>query len=164
MHGETFFARHASADEETMKFRHRDDQAGVSQRHPQFCQPDVLTRLPDREDVRRSLLDPARTQVTALRLGGKGARVAPTRMPTIAVEGATPNRAAAARQLNPLSIAAKRRERDSSKAGDPSTPASFTSKVHESQNAAAGNPCRFIPIGIRSSATARSTRTTAPPS
>jgi hypothetical protein len=35
----------------------------------------------------------------------------------IAVEGATPNRAAAARQLNPLSIAAKSRERKSIESG-----------------------------------------------
>jgi hypothetical protein len=64
--------------------------------------------------LRRSLLNPTRTHVTALRFGGKGARVAPKR---IAVEGATPNRAAAARQLNPLSIAAKSRERKSIESG-----------------------------------------------
>jgi len=37
-----------------------------------------------------------------------------------------------------------------SKAGDRSMPASFTSTDYDSQNAIVGNPCRFIPVEIRS--------------
>jgi len=61
----------------------------------------------------------------------------------IAVEAATPNRAAA-RQLNSLSIAAKSRERNQSKAGPPSMPASFISKDYGSQP----NCRKSLPIHI----------------
>ena len=79
--GHTFFASHAPAREEAVKSGDGDDQACLGQRQAQLIERDVLARLPKSEDVRSSLLDPARPHVTALRLGSELARFAPLRLP-----------------------------------------------------------------------------------
>ncbi len=54
-----FFARHAPARKEPMQSGDRDDQADLGQARAQFLKRDVLARLPDGEDVGRTLFHPA---------------------------------------------------------------------------------------------------------
>lgn len=91
-----------------------DDQTDLRQTCAQFLKRDVLASLPDGEDIGSSLfINPARAHVAALRLGSKVTSLAPLPCQRIAVDGATPNRTAAERQLIPSSTAAKSRERKS---------------------------------------------------
>ena len=92
-----FFARHAPAYEEAMQPGDGDEQANRGQACALFLKRDVVARFSDRKDVCRPLFHPARAH--------------------IAVEGATPSRAAAARQLSPSSTAARSRERKSIERG-----------------------------------------------
>jgi len=59
----------------------RYGQADLGQGNAQFCKRDVLARLPQGQDVSRSLLNPARSHITALGLGGKSPSLQTLRLP-----------------------------------------------------------------------------------
>jgi len=106
------------ADEEAVKPGHTHLKADIGKRRAQFFKRDVLAGFPDRQDIRPPRLNSARPHVAALGLWSEPACVPPLRLPT-AVEGATPNRLAAARQLIPSSTEARTRESKSIDSGWP---------------------------------------------
>tara|TARA_R110000868_G_scaffold325895_1_gene586784 strand:+ start:115 stop:417 length:303 start_codon:yes stop_codon:yes gene_type:complete len=69
-------------NEEAVKPGHRDVQAQIDQRRPQFFKRDVLARFPYGEDFSLPLLDPARSHIATLRLGSKAAGRTPLILPT----------------------------------------------------------------------------------
>jgi len=76
-----FVARHPSARKEAVKPGDQHDQADLGQGNAQFFERDVLARFPQGQNIRCSLLHPARSDITSLGLGGEAAGLPSSRHP-----------------------------------------------------------------------------------